>query len=209
LSHPEVLTRQKAALRAEILRRRAETAARSAQEAALAVADRLMRECILPAGAVTAGYWPLAGELDPRPAMQRLTGAGHRLVLPRMQGPGQRLAFHAWPWDGALLEGGFRVMEPDPAQPLLEPDLLLVPLVAFDSAGRRLGYGKGYYDRTLLDIRSRGSHRLAIGLAFAIQEVEEVPAGPSDQLLDAVVTEQTIHRCRPSAVAGPAPSRTA
>ena len=191
LSHPEDLVRRKAELRAVLLTRRR---AAPGPAAGLAVADRLLDEIGVPQAAVVSGYWPLAGELDPRPCLHRLAARGQRLGLPRMQGQGQPLAFHAWRWDDPLTLGRFGVMQPDPAQPLVTPDVLLVPLLGFDRQGRRLGYGKGYYDRTLRALRGGGAAPLAIGLAFALQEVGEVPVGPADQRLDAVVTERASHR---------------
>jgi 5-formyltetrahydrofolate cyclo-ligase len=94
-----------------------------------------------------------------------------------------------------LFAGPFQVMEPSPDAPLVTPDILLVPLLAFDRSGRRLGYGAGYYDMVLRDLRASSPAPFAIGVAFAAQEVAEVPTGPRDQLLDAVVTEQGVHRC--------------
>ncbi len=85
-------------------------------------------------------------------------------------------------------------MQPDPAALLATPGVVLVPLLGFDRRGHRLGYGQGYYDRTLRALRAAGSIKLAIGIAFALQEVEEVPAGPADEPLDAIVTEQASHR---------------
>jgi 5-formyltetrahydrofolate cyclo-ligase len=206
LFHPEDLVRRKAELRALLLTRRP---AAPGPAAAAAVADRLLHDIGVPPAAVVSGYWPLAGELDPRPCLRRLGARGHPLALPRMQGQGQPLAFHSWRWDDPLTLGRFGVMEPDPAQPLVTPDVLLVPLLGFDRHGRRLGYGRGYYDRTLRALRESGAAPLAIGLAFALQEIGEVPVGPADQPLDAVVTERASQRWslppgRATAQAGPA-----
>jgi 5-formyltetrahydrofolate cyclo-ligase len=201
LSTAESLARRKAALRAEQRRRRAALDARVRAAAAEAVADRLARAFQLPPGSIVSGYWPLAGEFDPRPAMDRLGGLGHPLALPRVQGRGRPLAFHAWEAGDPLFAGPFGLMEPSPDAPLVDPRILLVPLLAFDQAGRRLGYGAGYYDMVLRDRRAQGRAPLAIGVAFAAQEVAEVPAGPHDQRLDAVVTERRVHRCSALAAA--------
>jgi len=147
---------------------------------------------------VVSGYWPLGAELDPRPCLRRLAVRGHRLALPRMQGERSPLAFHLWQEGDRLIAGGFGVMQPDPAAPRVAPDVLLVPLLAFDRRGGRLGYGRGYYDRTLRALREEGAGRLAIGLAFALQEVAEVPLTASDEPLDAVITELALHRCAPA-----------
>ena len=166
--------------------------------AAEAVAERIVCAFRLPPG-IVSGYWPLADEFDPRPAMARLAGLGHPLALPRVQGWGRPLAFHAWQPGDLLRAGPFQVMEPSPDAPLVTPEILLVPLLAFDRAGRRLGYGAGYYDMVLRDLRAHAPAPFAIGVAFAAQEVPEVPTGPRDQTLDAVVTEQDVHRCSPRA----------
>jgi 5-formyltetrahydrofolate cyclo-ligase len=202
LSISESLVRRKAALRAEQRRRRGALDARDAAAAAEAVADRIVRELRLPPG-IVSGYWPLADEFDPRPAMARLARLGHPLALPRVQGWGQPLAFHAWQPGDQLLAGPFQVMEPRADAPLVTPDILLVPLLAFDRTGRRLGYGAGYYDMVLRDLRAHRPAPFAIGVAFAAQEVAEVPTGRRDQLLDTVVTEQGVHCCsaRASALA--------
>jgi 5-formyltetrahydrofolate cyclo-ligase len=200
LPTPESLVRRKAALRAEQRRKRGTLASDVGAAAAEAVADRLVREFRLPPG-IVSGYWPLADEFDPRPAMARLARLGHALALPRVQGWGRPLSFHAWQPGEPLLAGPFQVMEPSSDAPLVDPRILLVPLLAFDRAGRRLGYGAGYYDMVLRDLRARGPAPYAIGVAFAAQEVAEVPTGPRDQLLDAMVTEQGVHRCTPVASA--------
>lgn len=158
------------------------------------MASRIVAEFRLPDGGIVSGYWPLAGELDPRPAMHRLAALGHPLALPRVQGRGRPLSFHAWHPGDPLLAGPFDVLEPSPDAPPVDPRILLVPLLAFDRAGNRLGYGAGYYDMVLRDLRARHPAPLAIGVAFAAQEVDEVPIGARDQMRDAVVTERQVHR---------------
>jgi len=196
LAYPEDLVRRKAELRALLLSRR--RAAPDPAAAARAVAERLLGDLPLPQDAVVSGYWPLGGELDPRPCLRRLAARGHRVALPRMQGERRPLDFHLWQEDDPLVAGGFRVMQPAAAAPRVAPDVLLVPLLAFDRRGGRLGYGKGYYDRTLRALREEGAARLAIGLAFALQEVAQVPLTAADEPLDAVVTELALHRCAPA-----------
>jgi 5-formyltetrahydrofolate cyclo-ligase len=196
LSTSESLVRRKTVLRAVQRRKRRAAAATLGGMPAEAVAGRLMRGYRLPAGGVVSGYWPLEDELDPRPCMELLASLGHPLALPRVQGRGRPLAFHAWRPDDPLFAGPFGVMEPDPEAPVVSPRILLVPLLAFDRQGRRLGYGAGYYDMVLRDLRAQAPAPIAIGVAFAVQEVDEVPAGPRDQVLDAVVTERELHRCR-------------
>ena len=192
MSSSTPLIQQKAALRRTLKERRAGLA--DPEAAAEAIARHLVAGVDLPPSGVVAGHWPLAGELDPRPAMRRLGASGHALALPRMRGAGEPLAFHVWREGDALIRAAFGVMEPDPSRPQVEPDLLLVPLLAFDAGGRRLGWGKGYYDRTLARLRTRRPEVLAIGVAFAAQQVDQVPAGPADQALDLVVTELGLVR---------------
>jgi 5-formyltetrahydrofolate cyclo-ligase len=189
------LAERKAALRLEMLARRAAIAVRSGEMAATAVAALAVRDLSLPAGAVVSAYWPLDGELDPRPAMKRLASRGHGLALPRMQGRLQPLRFHRWCLDDALVQGSFRVMQPAEDEPVVHPDVVLVPLLAFDCGGRRLGYGAGFYDRTLAALRAERPRLLAVGVAFAGQEVSEVPNGPHDEALDGVITEEALHWC--------------
>jgi 5-formyltetrahydrofolate cyclo-ligase len=209
LPDPAEPARRKAELRALLSARRQTVTPEAAARAARAVADLLAQELALPAPVIVAGYWPLADELDPRPAMQRLAAAGHGLALPRMEGRAAPLAFHAWSWGDALRPGGFAVMQPDPQQPKVAPQVVLVPLLAFDARGHRLGYGKGYYDRTLRTLRAAGAARRTIGLAFALQEVPEVPAAPFDEPLDAIVTEHGLRRCAPLESAAAARARPA
>jgi 5-formyltetrahydrofolate cyclo-ligase len=188
------LVRRKASLRAEALERRAGIPASYGRQAADTVAARLADELQIPGGATVAGYWPLAGELDPRPGMDLLRARGHALALPRLDGRGQPLLFLAWDEGDVLVQGTFELLEPHPSRPPRVPDVVLAPLLAFDRQGGRLGYGMGYYDRTLSDLRAQGRRPLAIGIAFAAQEVDEVPTGPADVPLDGVITERALHR---------------
>lgn len=136
-----------------------------------------------PPGAVIAGFWPLAGEIDLRPLLFALAGRGHRMVLPETTPRGQVLRFRIWRPGSAMLPGRWGTFYPDGEE--ARPDWLLVPLLAWDDAGRRLGYGGGYYDRTIAGLE--GCYRL--GCAFACQRVAEVPAGPRDMRMDAIATE--------------------
>lgn len=144
----------------------------------------------LPPG-VIAGYWPLADELNIRPALIALRRQGHTIALP-VTGPKQTpLTFRRWDEGAALERGRFDTRHPSVNAPEVIPDVVLLPLLAFDRRGNRLGYGGGYYDRTLARLRDQGPV-LAVGVAFAIQEMEELPAGRYDRPLDLMVTEQEI-----------------
>jgi 5-formyltetrahydrofolate cyclo-ligase len=188
------LADQKADLRQRCHARRIAIRDDRGEAAAAAVARRVGELIGIQAGTVVSAYWPLAGELDPRPALLALGRRGATLALPRVIGHGQPLAFHAWQPDDCLVEGRFKVMEPSARAPRATPAVLLVPLLAFDRACRRLGHGKGYYDRTLQALKLDDPATLAVGVAFSAQEVERVPTDEFDQTLDMVVTENAVHR---------------
>lgn len=137
-------------------------------------------------------FWPHAGEVDTRPLLHALFWLGALPLLPRMQGRGQPLVFAAWTPDTALAGGPFGVMEPPADQPAAVPDIILVPLLAFDREGRRLGYGAGFYDRTLAALAAENHQALRAGFAFASQEVDMVPTDAHDAPLDLVVTEAGV-----------------
>jgi 5-formyltetrahydrofolate cyclo-ligase len=130
--------------------------------------------------------------------MHQIHEAGHRIALPVVRAKGQPLLFRHWIPGAPLIQGAFKVMTPPESVPELEPQVLLVPLLAFDQAGYRLGYGGGFYDRTL-EKRRREAHSghpvLAIGIAFAAQETESLPRGPFDQRLDWIATEAWARKC--------------
>ncbi len=179
-------------LRAEAKRHRAEAAERAA-EAGAAVARRLVEALDsgavpLEAGAAVSAYWPKGDELDPRPAMTALAARGHPIGLPVVVAPGAPLAFRRWQEGDELAPVGFGLHEPAAGRPELTPALLLVPLLAFDRAGGRLGYGGGFYDRTLARLRNAG-RPVAVGLAYAGQERRGLPCTATDQRLDWIVTE--------------------
>ena len=139
-------------------------------------------------GAVVSGYSPIRSEIDPSPLMRTLAARGAQLALPAIMARGQSLAFRAWSPNDRLLLGPLGILEPSPAAAELIPDIMLVPLAAFDRAGHRIGYGAGHYDYTLAHLR-RLKPIIAIGLAFAAQEIEAVPALQHDVALDYVLTE--------------------
>ena len=139
-------------------------------------------------GAIVSGYWPIRNEIDPMPLMRHIAAQGARLALPVITGGDQPLIFRTWTADAQLLRGQLGIMEPSPQSAIVEPDIVLVPLAAFDRAGHRIGYGAGHYDRTLPQLRA-SKPIVAIGLAFAVQEIETIPTLPHDVRLDYVLTE--------------------
>jgi 5-formyltetrahydrofolate cyclo-ligase len=139
-------------------------------------------------GMIVSGYSPMKSEFNPVPLMRKLADAGARLALPVTPKRGNPLIMRAWAFGDELASGVWGIREPKPDAPEVFPDIMLVPLAAFDRSGHRIGYGAGYYDRTIARIRAM-KPVTAIGLAFAAQEVAKVPATPFDQPLDLVLTE--------------------
>jgi 5-formyltetrahydrofolate cyclo-ligase len=137
-----------------------------------------------------SAYWPMRNEIDPRPLLTHLHGQGLTLLLPRMFSRSAPPLFHVWKPGDRLAEDACGIPAPTLSAPILEPRLLLVPLLAFDRMGGRLGYGGGHYDRLIAGLRPGGGR--AVGLAFAGQEIAAVPRGPLDQMLDAVLTDQGL-----------------
>ncbi|WP_370689247.1 5-formyltetrahydrofolate cyclo-ligase [Phenylobacterium sp.] len=170
--------------RMRVLRKALAVAAPGAAERAAALLP-LER---LPAFAVFSGYHALGSELDPSPLIRRLAATGAMLALPVALSPDAPLAFRAWDSRDALAPDALGVPAPPPSAPGLHPDLVITPLLAFDRGGGRLGQGGGHFDRTLEALRAV-KPVFVLGLAYAGQEVEQVPAEPHDQRLDAILTE--------------------
>jgi len=143
------------------------------------------------AGAIVSGFMPLKTEINPLPLMRKLAGAGARLALPAIAGRGKPLMMRAYAFGDEFARGQWGIREPRPEQPEVDPDILLVPLAAFDRNGHRIGYGAGYYDMTINRLRGK-KQMVAIGLAFACQEISEVPATERDARLDLVLTEREV-----------------
>ncbi len=138
---------------------------------------------------VLAGYWPMGTEMDVRPVLVALDRIGVLLSLPEVAAKHRPLRFRAWAPDEALVEGDHGTFHPLSSAPLMRPDVVLVPLLAYDRRGYRIGWGGGYYDRTLELLRKTGACT-AIGVAYSAQEVDEVPVDDYDQPLDWVITER-------------------
>ena len=152
-------------------------------------ADKFLESIAIELPCVVSGYWPIQGELDPRPLLARLLRRGCRGALPVIVEGERPLMFREWGAGDALASGPFGTSEPGPAAAEITPDILIVPLLAFDNRGYRLGYGGGYYDRTLRSLRCGAQKCMAVGFAYAGQEVEAVPANDTDERLDWVVHE--------------------
>jgi 5-formyltetrahydrofolate cyclo-ligase len=187
---PTSISAEKAMLRAAALAKRYALSGGQRMAAAQAIALRGLSIEIMP-GAVVAGYSPIRSEIDPAPLMQELAARGMRLALPVIAARDARLGFRRWAANDKLLRGPLGILEPSPDAAEIVPDIVLVPLAAFDRSGHRIGYGAGHYDRTLARLRD-SQKIIAIGLAFAVQEIETIPVLPHDVALDYVLTETQL-----------------
>jgi 5-formyltetrahydrofolate cyclo-ligase len=180
--------------RAALARRTALPSSERAQ-AAERIAER---EFPLPVdAAIVAGFMPIKSEINPLPLMRKLAAAGARLALPAVAGRGKPLVMRAWAFGAPLTPGVWGIREPEAGAAVVAPDILIVPLLAFDRRGHRIGYGAGYYDLTIVALRSKQA-TAAVGIAFATQEIVAVPATPRDAALDLVLTEREVIDCRPA-----------
>ena len=173
---------------------RSETFQRDGRRAADQIATHGIAFANARAGAIVSGFLAVGEELDPLPLMLRLANEGYSLALPVMQGRGEPLRFRRWLPGDPTTEVSWGIRQPLPSAPEVSTDVMLVPLLAFDAAGHRLGYGGGYYDRTLALARAERKI-VAIGLAYDVQEVAAVPRLDFDQRLDWVLTPSGARRC--------------
>lgn len=138
-----------------------------------------------------AVFWSIGDEIDSAPLIAGLAEAGHACCLPVVVGKGMALRFRPYAPGDQLEAGAFGVPAPLATQAYVEPDVLVVPLAAFDRVGGRIGYGGGLYDRTLAQLRAQRVMR-AFGYAFSVQEVAHIPLQPHDERLDAIITERGV-----------------
>jgi len=190
----DAISAQKEQLRKEALVRRDAMSAVERQAAAEAIAARVFPIPLRP-GSVVSGFMPMKSEINPLPLLKRLAGEGATLALPVVAGRGKPLVMRAWKFGAPLDAGVWGIRQPKPDAPEVDPDILIVPLAAFDRSGQRIGYGAGYYDMTIHRLRKDKSIT-AIGIAFATQEIPQVPATERDAKLDLVLTEREIIDCR-------------
>jgi 5-formyltetrahydrofolate cyclo-ligase len=179
---------EKQVLRSALRVRRTE-AARLGSVAAAALAERFLAAMTIEPAAVVAGYWPIGDEIDVCMLLSQLRALGHDIALPAVVGAGGPLAFRRWQEDDALADGPFGTRQPPDSAAAVTPAVVIVPLLAFDRRGFRLGYGGGYYDRTLAALRRR-RRVVAVGVAYAAQEVPVVPRERDDEALDWIVTDR-------------------
>lgn len=170
--------------------RRAACASRAASDGAARLLVNLVRS--YPLNWPVSGYLPFRTEIDPLPAMTELHKDGRSVCVPVVEGPGLPLLFREW-IPGAALRKAAHGIEVPVAGSWIEPRVIVAPMLAFDREGARLGYGGGYYDRTL-EALARAKAVVAVGFAFAGQETTSVPSDSCDQKLDVVVTENEVIR---------------
>jgi 5-formyltetrahydrofolate cyclo-ligase len=177
-------------LRKAAFARRDALPAAERQAAAEAIAARPFPLSIAP-GAIVSAFSPLKTEINPLPLMRKLAAAGAKLALPVVAGRGKPLIMRSYAFGQPLNEGVWGIREPKDDAPEVDPDILVVPLAAFDRRGNRIGYGAGYYDMTISRLRSLKAI-VAVGIAYAAQEVAEVPTTARDATLDLVLTEREV-----------------
>ncbi len=181
---------QKIQIRAEALARRDAMPADERAAAAEVIAAREFPIAITP-GVIVSGFMPMKTEINPLPLLKKLAEAGARLALPAIDGRGKPLIMRAYAFGNELARGQWGIREPKPDAGDVAPDIVIVPLAAFDRAGNRIGYGAGYYDMTLAALRAK-KKVTAVGIAFAAQEMSQVPVTPRDERLDLVLTERGV-----------------
>lgn len=189
VSEIDNLTSTKAALRLEMAERRRRAADEAPPSAPLQARDHFLANIPRHAGAIVSAFWPLPDEFDTKPLMRALHEAGHPIGLPVVQKRGLPLKFRLWTPDTKLMRGNFNVEIPGDDCAECVPEILIVPLLAFDRRGYRLGYGGGFYDRTIAMLRAAGTP-VACGWAYGGQEIDAVPHDDTDARLDWVVTER-------------------
>lgn len=190
----------KASVRRAMIRRRLDLDARERDRLSREAQEAVIRSEPFQRAQVLFLYAAFRGEVATDRIAVAGAAAGKRLVLPRVAMNPPQLYLHEWNGDSStLMVSSLRVPEPGPSWPLVEPgevDLVVVPGVAFDPAGWRLGYGAGYYDRTLPAIRAGNPNAVLVGLAYSFQVVSGLPVDPHDVPMDAVVTEAGWSWCR-------------
>jgi 5-formyltetrahydrofolate cyclo-ligase len=182
------LAAEKRRCRAAAIEARARAHALEGATAGLKLAQCGLDFLALESGLVVSGFKSFADEIDVLPLMARLASETWRTALPVVVGRGLPLTFRAWSPGEQTVEGAWSIPVPLTSAPEVEPDVLLVPMLAFDGAGFRLGYGGGFYDRTLARLRAL-KPIVAVGVAFAGQEMAQVPRGAHDEPLDWILTE--------------------
>lgn len=187
------IAQDKARLRKEMAARRDEMAPQNGDALFARFTHDVMPVLEMGGYEVVSAYWPMGSEADIYPIAEFLHARGFGLALPVVTGKGRPLTFRAWTPGHELAYGVWNIPVPPETAPAVTPQALLVPLLAFDESGYRLGYGGGFYDRTLHGLRAEG-RPLAIGMGYACQKLDSVPHTDWDERLDIVVTETATYR---------------
>jgi 5-formyltetrahydrofolate cyclo-ligase len=182
----------KSALRQSFLERRLQMLPNDRAGAAQAVFDTFFKQVPLAANSVVAGYWPVKAELDALLILRELLRKGHACALPHVTGEGAPLLFRQWDETMPMTTGKYGITEPASKESVV-PDIILVPLLAFDAKGHRLGYGAGFYDRTIARLKKQKSVR-TIGLAYEMQLYGTLPAEENDVKMDMIITDRNIYK---------------
>jgi 5-formyltetrahydrofolate cyclo-ligase len=190
MSDPSNTQNRKAELRSVALTLRDALPPTLRQAAAETIAKRPLPVAVAP-GMIVSGFSPLKTEINPLPLLRKFVEAGASLALPCIVGRGHPLIMRAWAFGAEMASGQWGIREPTADAPEVAPDIVIVPLAAFDRAGQRIGYGAGYYDMTLHKLRAQ-KPVVAIGIAFASQETARIPATERDERLDLVLTEREV-----------------
>lgn len=179
----------KAALRRKAHEQRQRIGGSARVEAAAAAAEHFFAHIAFAPGQIVGAYWPIRDEIDCKPVLARLMDAGQPVCLPVIGDEDEPMTFRLWEQGAPLYPAGFGTLAPADAAPVVEPDVMIIPLLGFDALGTRLGYGKGHYDRTLAAMEKAP---MLIGYAFAAQQLDFIPRGDHDVPLDAMVTEAGV-----------------
>jgi len=186
----DAISELKSVIRKDALMRRDAIPAAERAQAAERIAMRAF-PCPVEFGTIVSGFMPLKTEINPLPLMRKLGQRGAHLALPAIAGRGNPLHMRAFAFGDELASGQWGIREPKADAREVAPDIMLVPLLAFDRNGHRIGYGAGYYDMTIAKFRAI-KPVIAAGIAFAAQEIEQVPVTPRDARLDLVLTEREV-----------------
>lgn len=190
------LKARKADLRKSVLQARNALPETFRHTASQAIIAHCLNGLALPDKACVSGFWPIRSEIDPRPLMQALEARGMALCVPAIL-DAQTIEFRTMSFGDTLVETGFGTMGPPADAPVVDPDIMLIPLAVFDHAGNRIGYGAGYYDRAIAALHHKNKRPLLIGVAFDAQRVDHIAHEPHDVALNYILTETGLIAASP------------
>ncbi|HWD12410.1 5-formyltetrahydrofolate cyclo-ligase [Pseudochrobactrum sp. sp1633] len=194
--HIDDLKTRKAEVRKSVLQARNALPETLRHAAAQSITQNFLNAMTLPEKSRVSGFWPIRSEIDPRPLMQALEARGMTLCVPAILDK-QTIEFRAMSFGDALVETGFGTMGPAADAPVVDPDIMLIPLAAFDPSGNRIGYGAGYYDRAIAALHHKNKFPLLIGVAFDAQRVDHIAHEPHDVALNYILTETGLIAASP------------